>query len=445
MFRSAFLASALLGSGLGPVCFAAPIELPSSDDGAATHPAEIRAAIEMFEQGDVNGAFERLKTSAADYPHLPPPRIMLANLYFSSDNYAAGRLSLEQAAVEHPEDPETLLILGDLLIRERRWTEADALYGRGEALWKEFKGNKDRRQELEGRLCAGLAAVAEARTQWELATTRLKRWIEVAPKKMAAHQRLGRAYFMLKREKEAFAEFQLATANATGGPPAPIMMAMLFLQQDQLAKGEEWIKYALDKAPQDFRTQLGAAQWNWEAGQLEAAAKHAAEAIKLNGDSLDARLLSAQAAFYQGQLSDAEVQLEALRESMPGNILVVNLLAWTLASSDDAAKVQRSVELAAINSQRFPESADAAVTLAWALFRDGKEAESHASLKRVKANAQLSRDAAYYAARILEAAGETEQAKTLLRGALENVGPFASESEARAWSATLTPATSPGS
>jgi len=217
MFRSAFLASALLGSGLGPVCFAAPIELPSSDDGAATHPAEIRAAIEMFEQGDVNGAFERLKTSAADYPHLPPPRIMLANLYFSSDNYAAGRLSLEQAAVEHPEDPETLLILGDLLIRERRWTEADALYGRGEALWKEFKGNKDRRQELEGRLCAGLAAVAEARTQWELATTRLKRWIEVAPKKMAAHQRLGRAYFMLKREKEAFAEFQLATANATPG------------------------------------------------------------------------------------------------------------------------------------------------------------------------------------------------------------------------------------
>jgi predicted Zn-dependent protease len=445
MFRSAFLASAILGSGLISVCVAAPIELPSSEDVATTYPAEIRAAIETFEQGDAQGAFERLKASAADYPHLPPPRIMLANLYFSSDNVIAGRVSLEQAAVEHPEDPETYLILGDLLIRERRWTEADAVYGRGEALWKVFTGDKARRQELEGRLCAGLAAVAEARTQWELAATRLKRWIEIAPQKVSAHQRLGRVQFMLKQEKEAFAEFQIAASSTTSGPPAPIMMAMLYLQQGKLAKGEEWIKYALDKAPQDFRTQLGAAQWNWEAGRLDDAAKYAAEAIALKADSLDARLLSAQAAFYQGQLNDAEQQLEALRESMPGNFLVLNLLSWTLASSDDTAKVQRAVELAALNSQRFPESPEAAVALAWALFRDGKKAESHASLERVKANAQLTRDAAYYAARILQDAGEVEQAKALLQGALENVGPFASESEARAWSATLTPSTSPGS
>jgi len=401
MFRKLLLIGAFVAAISPAYCKAAPIELPAGEEEGVQHPAEIRAAIEQFEQGDPAGAFDKLKASAADYPHLPPPRIMLANLYFSSGNYEAGRLSLEQAAVEHPSDPETYLILGDLLIRERRWTEADALYAQCEALWKKFQGDAQRRTDLEGRLLAGQAAVAEARGQWDAAAKLLARYAALAPKKPAAHQRLGRVQFMLKREKEAFAEFQQAEALNNSQPPAAIMMAMLFLQQGKQPKGEEWIKYALEKSPQDYRTQLGAAQFNWDVGRLDAAAAYAGEALKLKPDALDAQLLAAQAAYFQGKLPEAEQQLETLREAAPGNFAVVNLLAWALAASDDAAKLQRSVELAGLNAQRYPDSAEAAATLAWALYRSDKKAESHANLRRIRANASLSRDAAYYAARIL--------------------------------------------
>jgi tetratricopeptide (TPR) repeat protein len=179
-------------------------------------------------------------------------------------------------------------------------------------------------------------------------------------------------------------------------------------------------------------------------GRLDAAATYAGEALKLKPDALDAHLLAAQAAYFQGKPPEAEQQLETLREAAPGNFAVVNLLAWALAASDDAAKLQRSVELAALNAQRFPDSAEAAATLAWALFRSDKKTESHASLRRIRANASLSRDAAYYAARILHDAGESAQAQLLLDGALNNTGPFAAEAEARAWRATLTPAKTPG-
>ncbi len=441
MTRNFVLASALTWLVCAQFAQAAPIQPPaaSADESPErARPPEIRAAIEQFEQGDVNGAFERLKASAADHPHLPPPRIMLANLFFSSGNIAAGRVALEQAALETPDDPETYLILGDLLVRERRWTEADAVYDRGETLWKKLDPQQDRTRTLETRLCSGQASVAEARAQWEAAAAILTRWTKLAPNSPTAHQRLGRTLFMLKREKEAFAEFQAAD-KTDDGPPAPIMMAMLFQQQGKVTKAEEWIKYALDRTPDDFRTQFGAAQWNWDAGRLDGAAMHAAEALKLNAESLEAQMLSAQTAYYQRRFPEAERQLEALREKSPGNFMVVNLLASLLADSDEPSKLQRSLELAALNSERYPDSAEAAATLAWALFRNDKKTESHASLQRIKANSTLSRDAAYRSARMLHDAGQPEQAIELLNGALETTGPFAAEAEARAWRATLTP------
>jgi tetratricopeptide (TPR) repeat protein len=421
---------------------AAPIAPPVVEEEAEApekvRPPEIRAAIERFEAGDASGAYEQLKTAAAAHDHLPPAHVMLANLYFSSGNAAAGRLALEQAAIESPDDPETYLILGDLLLRERRWTEADTLFARAEPLWEKYTANDDRKRALEARLCSGQAAVAEARGQWDAAATLLARWQGLAPKSSQACQRLGRAYFMLKREKDAFAAFDAAGKLAPNTPPAPISMAMLFQQQGNAAKGEEWIKYALEKAPNDFATQLGAAQWNWESGRLPIADKHAEAALKLKPESLDAQLLAAQADFYQRDFALAEPRLEKLREQSPGNFVATNLLAWTLSDSDDAAKRKRAVELAGLNAEHFPGSAEAVATVGWALHRAGLKKEAVGQLARIKGNASLSRDAAYRVARVMYEANERDKALELLRGALESPGLFASEKEAKEWQTSLT-------
>ncbi len=420
---------------------AAPIAPPAAEQEAETpersRPPEIREAIELFEQGDASSALKQLQSAAAAHSHLPPPRVMLANLYFTSGDVAAGRLALEQAAVESPDDPEAYLILGDLLLRERRWTEAGALFAQGESLWKQYSTNDDRKRSLEARLCSGQATVAEARAQWSDAEKLLGRWLKLDPKSLAAQQRLGRALYMLKREKEAFAAFEAAVRLADTAPPAPIAMAMLFQQQGNAAKAAEWMKFALEKDPQGFATQLGAAQWNWEAGRLDAAAKHAAAAIKLNPDSLDAQLLAAQAAYFRNEQSDAEARLEKLQQQSPGNFVVANLLAWSLSASDDPVKRQRAVELAGLNSERFPDSAEAAATVGYALFRAGHAKEALAQLTRIKANATLSRDAAYRVARVLFESNQRDQAMELLRGALDSSGLFAAEAEARAWRASL--------
>jgi tetratricopeptide (TPR) repeat protein len=422
--------------------FAAPIAPPVVEDAAESpekeRPAEIRSAIEKFEEGDAAGAYEQLKTAAAAHDHLPPPQVMLANLYFSSGNNAAGRLALEQAAVEAPDDPETYLILGDLLLRERRWTEAETLFARAEPLWEKYSANDDRKRALEARLCSGQAAVAEARGSWDDAVKLLARWQELAPKNSQAVQRLGRAYFMLKREKDAFAAFEAAGKLAENAPPAPISMAMLFQQQGNTAKGEEWIKYALEKAPNDFATQLGAAQWNWEAGRLPIADKHAEAALKIQPDSLDAQLLAAQTDYYQHDFALAEPRLEKLREQAPGNFVAANLLAWTLADSDDAAKRKRAVELAGLNAERFPGNAEAVATLGWSLYRAGHAKEAVAQLARIKGNASLSRDAAYRVARVMYEANERDKALELLEGTLKSTGLFAAEKEARDWQTSLT-------
>lgn len=421
--------------------FAAPIATPAAEQETETpersRPPEIREAIELFEQGDAGAAFQQLQSASAAHSHLPPPRVMLANLYFTSGDVAAGRLALEQAAVESPDDPEVYLILGDLLLRERRWTEAGALFAQGESLWRQYSANDGRKRSLEARLCAGQATVAEARAQWDDAAKLLGRWLKLDPKSLAAQQRIGRALFMLKHEKEAFAAFEAATRIADTAPPAPIAMAMLFQQQGNAAKAAEWIQFALQKDPQGFTTQFGAAQWNWEAGRLDEAAKHAAAAIQLQPDSLDAQLLAAQAAYFRNEQRDAEARLEKLQQQSPGNFVVANLLAWSLSASDDPTKQQRAVELAGLNSERFPDSAEAAATVGYALFRAGHSKEALAQLTRIKANATLSRDAAYRVARVLYESNQRDQAVELLQGALESPGLFAAEAEARAWQASL--------
>lgn len=435
---AAFALGLLAAEKLSAAPIAPPVVEEEAESPERVRPPEIRTAIERFEQGDVAGAYEQLKTAAKAHAHLPPPLVMLANLYFSSGNAAAGRLAIEQAAVESPDDPETYLILGDLLLRERRWTEADAVFARAESLWNSYSANADRKHALEARLCSGQASIAEARGQWDSAVQLLERWRRLAPERAAVQQRLGRTYFMLKREKDAFAAFEAATQLAENSPPAGIAMAMLFLQQGNAAKSEEWIQYALEKDPQGFATQLGVARWNWEAGRLAVAAKHADAALALDPDSLDAQRLVAQAAFYQGDFPLAESRLEKLRERAPGDFTITNLLAWCLGASDDAAKRSRAVELAGLNSERYPDRAEAIATLGWTLARAGHPKEALAQLTRIKANASLSRDAAYRVARVLHDANERDQALELLRGALESPGLFASESEARAWHASLT-------
>src|SRR4051812_37946020 len=63
---------------------AGPIERDPTSTGATSEkrPPEVLDAIKRYEGGDAEKAFELLKSAAAKYPNLAPPRVMFANMYF---------------------------------------------------------------------------------------------------------------------------------------------------------------------------------------------------------------------------------------------------------------------------------------------------------------------------------------------------------------------------
>ena len=85
---------------------------------------ELSQALKSFQARDYEQCLSRLKEAAKKYPNLPPPQLLLARLFLSSNQPGSARAALEQAAVETPEYSEIYLIFGSVAVDEGRLTDA---------------------------------------------------------------------------------------------------------------------------------------------------------------------------------------------------------------------------------------------------------------------------------------------------------------------------------
>ena len=211
---------------------------------------DVDEAIKRFMNRDVLAARQFLEAAKKKDASLPPVDLLLAKMYFLTDNAAAGRASLEKTALDNPDDPEAYLILADQAMQQGRTIEADALYEKGLAMAAKFSGNAKRKRNFEIRARSGRAAVAQRRKNWDAAVADLQgaaeSWI---PKTPAAHYRLGQALFMQKQFQDGFNEFA-AAKKADKNLPDPNVAAALMYDQLKMA----------DKAQQAFDRATGGEQ-----------------------------------------------------------------------------------------------------------------------------------------------------------------------------------------
>jgi len=417
---------------------------PSSADDATNRPPEVLNAIEQFQQGKMNEAFAGLQTAARRYPHLPPARVMMANLYLTSGQTAAGRQQLERMVAEDPADPEAYLIFGDLMRQQGYFTAAAALYTEATPRIAGFQKDPARRDNLLARLHSGSAAVAEARGQWAEVIAALEKWLAVDADSAAARGRLGRALFFLDRPEEAFAQFQAAAGNDDSGTarPAEISMLLLYHTRGDQQKAAEWKDKALAVSPDNLQTRLGVAGWLWETGDAAAAKTHAEAALAIDATAADALVYCGLAARRLENIDEAERYFQTAYELSPQHLTAGIQLAVLLAGQSDVAKQRRALEIATDIAKSHPHQADVTATLAWAHYRLGRNPEAARSLESLAVGKRpLSRDAAYYVAQVLHGLGRQSEARRLLRATFERAGPFAAEAAARRWGRQIGAAT----
>jgi predicted Zn-dependent protease len=168
---------------------------------------DIDEAIKRFTNQDVLAARQFLDSAKKKDPNLPPVDLLLAKMYFLSNNAAAGRALLEKTALENPGDPEACLILAGQAAQQGRMIEASALYEQGLAMATKFSGNAKRKRNFEISARSGSALVAQHRKDWDTAVADLKALLQTDPDNAAGHLRLGQVLFMQKQFRQGYDEF----------------------------------------------------------------------------------------------------------------------------------------------------------------------------------------------------------------------------------------------
>ena len=436
----------VLTAGQAPAVPVPTDNLAPKTPAAAAQIPEIQDAVKRFSNRDFDGAYALLQKAVKRKTDLPPAQVLMAELFARANQANGVRNWLERAVAELPDDPHSYLMIGQLALPGGRVTEADLAFQKASSLLEAFKATAKRKKTLQGRALSGLASAAEARAQitredktesekqWKLAQKHLDDWLALGPEKqdkVAATQRLGRALFHLGQPEEALNKLKDAAKIDKEVLTPEATLAWLYEQAGDRENARKYMIAALKIAPKDLKTRLEASRWSLQTEQLDDAREQATLALKLDPESLDAKLMRGNIAFFLKDFETAERYLESAHIQSPSNFMASNNLALALAEQDDPKKRRRALEYARGNAQQFSDRKEAFSTLGWVYYKLGNLADAERELRKA-ARGGLSLDTAYYLAQVYADQGKDEDAKKLLEKALEAKGFFSQRDDAKA-------------
>jgi tetratricopeptide (TPR) repeat protein len=383
---------------------------------------EIEKAIQRFKNGDGEGAREFLDLAKQKYPKLPPTDLTFAKLHLLNRNGDAMQFWLETAATNNPDDPEAYLMMADQAFSQGQTAESQALFEKAERLSEKFTANPKRKRNFDIRVLAGLSAVHERRQQPEAAEALLKKWLALDPDSAAAHTRYGMVLFKLKKVDEAFNEFTQARKLQPDASNPDIVLGQLYSQGGDVDKARKAFQKAYNAEPDNEATARSYADWLIQQDDLSEAQKVAAALRKKSPDSVTSLLLEGLVSKMRGDRKGAEESLTKALTLDPANAGATNLLALLLIDSPNMSDKEKALRYAQVNAQRFPNSSQAQITLAWVLFEIGRPSEGNEALQRGAQAGQLNADSAYLVARIFAKQGRKDNARAALDAMLKQVG-----------------------
>ncbi|MCH2114154.1 MAG: tetratricopeptide repeat protein [Pirellulales bacterium] len=377
---------------------------------------EIEDAITRFRNEDGSGALEILMLAVKENPKLPPATLLLARMQSLTGNGPAVRGLLERTVLEHPDDPESYLILADQAFQANRTTESDALFHFARPLVEKFTANLKRKRNFQVRILAGSSAIAERRGQWDKSHQLLTEWIESDPENVGAHRRLGLTLFKQEKHKEALREFSKARELSSELGHPYIVMAQLYHNAGDKEMAQKFFDRAYKEEPQDVTTAHSYADWMIYQGKLEEAQAIAKSLLDQDANAAPALLLDGMIAHMQGDRSRCEQSLQKLLVLEPAHAQAADMLALMLIESDQVEDQERALSYAEMNAGRFPDNAQANITKAWVLYKLGRKSEAQQSLTQgTKGGGPMLADSRYLIARIMVAEGHRQKALGVLQ------------------------------
>lgn len=393
---------------------------------------EEQKARDLFQAGKFDDALKELEKAAKADPKLPPPRVTLADLFYRAGQGQAARVQIEQAVADNPRHPAGYLLNGSFAFGEGRLTDAALSCRTALELAADPRWDPDQRKKYARDARLGLASVFEARRDWAAAKENLAAVLNDDPKNTGVRQRAAAATFHLGFPEQALADFQAAAKDDPSADPPELQMARLWGTKDDAAKAEDWLKKAVSANEKNPKAALAYAGWLLDAGKPDAAKPYVEAATKLEPKARDTLAVKGLLARYLKDFPVAEDAFEALAREFPNDPFAAWNLALVLAESADATKRRRAVDLAESEVRKNPKSAEAFAVLGWCLYRSGRADDAEKALAAAGSTGTVSRDLAYFTARVLADKGKFAEARKLLTDAAAAKGAFPYRTDAAA-------------
>ena len=393
---------------------------------------DIRKAAEQFSQRDFNGASETLKRARDTNPTLPPVGVILGTWHARINNLPAARAAFEVAARDNPTDPEAFVVFGESALRQRRVTDAALLFERANNLLATFDANASRKKLLSLRALSGIAAVAEMRGEWKNARNALDRLLAIDEQNINGQIRSARALFnqgeaddnkdLVNQAYKAFQQVHKQDPERVARPE--INMARLYQQVDKEDNAKKLVMLAIDRDKDGLATQLAAAQWAIDTGNLDLVKSCADTARSIDAEAIQVLLLDGFIARLNKNYDEAVAAFQKALQKSPSSPVVLNQLAICLAEQDEPEKRQQASQyvqlLLNVSGDRTRAAGrEALLTAAWVLFRTDRGADALRQVQLALTSGGVSPDSAYFAAKILSENDQKDAAKALLKSSLE--------------------------
>ena len=240
---------------------------------------------------------------------------------------------------------------------------------------------------------------------------------------------LGMLYYLKNLYPSSLSEFNKAVAINDDSFLANYFSAIANAQAGKKSEAVEHLKRSLKQAPAFFPANYMLAESYLQNRDIDSAIKHyqaAADSKADGGVLIKLGLLYEQ----KNRQQDAETSYRKFIENYADNYIGYNQLAWMLTRNGE--RLDEALKLAKKADELQPGNASINDTIGWIYFQknDYTKAKKHLSLANTISKGNNA-DILYHLASLEYALGKTENAKTLVKKALETSANFESRSDAK--------------
>jgi len=420
-------------------------DAPGSDDepspGSPMRPQAstddpVAAARQVFRQKDFAKSLDLLVVAKAQRPSLPPPRLILADMYFQANMRQAGQATLERVAVENPNHPELYRLFGSVALTDRRWTEAVMHFRRALELPPPSSWSDKQRQSFVISTKKGLAAAAQRRGDLQTAARVLGELVELKPDDSKLRDRWASTLFSADLKDKAYEQFKISYLRDRSMAPPEMSMGVMCVNDGDFRQADRWFAKAVKFHPQNAKLHFQIAVALMVQDRATDSARHSSEAARLGLDSPDLHMVRGYAARQLRAYEAAEKFFRKVLAEKPDDAAAMNQLALVLLEQNDRAKKQEALELAERMVELRENSANARATLAWVKYRMGNVAEAQSMFRELMRNPNLGTESLYLAGRAFSDQGNAADAAEVadkLSGRISLPGIYVLRPVARQW------------